>query len=33
MTKPNHKVKKANQGKRPANNKARKAKTKKIKTP
>ena len=29
MTKPNHKVKKANHGKRPANNKARKSQDKK----
>ena len=33
MAKPQHKVKKANHGKRPANAKARKAKKKKIKTP
>ena len=33
MAKPQHKVKKANHGKRPANAKARKAKRKKIKTP
>ena len=32
MTKPNHKVKKANHGKRPASSKARKAKRKKIRT-
>jgi hypothetical protein len=32
MSKPNHKVKKANHGKRPANAKARKAKRAKIKT-
>jgi len=33
MAKPSHKVKKANHGKRPANNRGRKAKNKKIKTP
>ena len=33
MAKPKHKVKKANHGKRPANNKARKAKAKKLRTP
>jgi hypothetical protein len=33
MAKPNHKLKKANHGKRPANNRGRKAKHKKIKTP
>ena len=33
MAKPQHKVKKANHGKRPASAKARKAKRKKIKTP
>ncbi len=33
MAKPTHKVKKANHGKRPANNLGRKAKKKKIKTP
>jgi len=33
MAKPQRKVKKANHGKRPANAKARKAKTKKIITP
>jgi len=32
MTKPRHKVKKANHGKRPANAKARKAKRAKVKT-
>lgn len=33
MAKPSHKVKKANHGKRPANNRGRKIKNKKIKTP
>ncbi len=33
MAKPTHKVKKANHGKRPANNRGRKAKKSKIKTP
>jgi hypothetical protein len=33
MAKPTHKVKKANHGKRPANNRGRKAKKKRIKTP
>jgi hypothetical protein len=32
MTKPHHKVKKANHGKRPANAKARKAKRRKVRT-
>jgi hypothetical protein len=32
MTKPNHKIKKANHGRRPASSKARKAKRQKIKT-
>jgi hypothetical protein len=32
MTKPRHKLKKANHGRRPANAKARKAKRQKIKT-
>ncbi len=32
MTKPKHKLKKANHGRRPANAKARKAKRKKIRT-
>ena len=33
MSKPQHKLKKANHGRRPANNQARKAKRKKIRTP
>jgi len=33
MAKPSHKVKKANHGKRPANNRGRKIKNKRIKTP
>lgn len=33
MSKPQHKVKKANHGKRPSNAKARKAKRKHIRTP
>ncbi|MGN6136586.1 MAG: 50S ribosomal protein bL37 [Aureliella sp.] len=32
MTKPHHKLKKANHGSRPANAKARKAKRKKVRT-
>jgi len=32
MTKPHHKIKKANHGRRPANSKARKSKRQKIKT-
>jgi len=32
MAKPNHKIKKANHGRRPASSKARKAKRKHIKT-
>ena len=32
MSKPSRKIKKANHGRRPANNKARKAKRKKIRT-
>ncbi|MGN6546722.1 MAG: 50S ribosomal protein bL37 [Aureliella sp.] len=32
MTKPHHKLKKANHGQRPANAKARKAKRKKVRT-